>query len=286
MRMSSNSRMLPRRIFPSLAVEVAAVRVRRRRAADPQLRDAEREAVAADDEARDGARAGGGRIVDVVPDARVVRLDDPAHVELREEDARAVDAHELLARGPAGSYLIWMPSRGDRDDVRDDDLEARDAEAELAGHVDPDVAAQEAEGVDGEVERAEDPDEVDGDAALRVAWSRVPLPSAERRAVEADRDRQHDHAVLEADVGEADRRPLQAQRPEGDGDDARRRARRRGAERERLRQAGAVPVHGAAERIDVARRLLVQNEFVSNAIVTAPAWKSSIALLGFLSFRK
>ena len=168
---------------------------RRVRAAEAELGGADREAVPADDEP--GDRAG----------RRRERRDRPADVELRERDADAVDPDELLVRRALRVVLDEDPGGRHVDDVLHVDLEPRDAEAELLREPDVDVAAEEPERVDLEVERPEHADELGGD--------RVAGPEDQLRAVDADRDREDEHALVEADVGERDARAEQLERAVG-----------------------------------------------------------------------
>ncbi len=211
-----------------------------------ELGRADREAVPADAEAGDdaGRRLALGHVL-VMAGRRVEGPDLPGDVERRHRDRRAVDADDLL--GDRGLRVVLdLDALGlELHDAGDLRLERRDAQAELAGGVDPEVAAQQAERVDLEVERAEDAEQVDLDAALllrgrgrrRRAGRRRGLAEREARAVDADRDRQHEHAVREADVGDADARALQRQRADADRLLGRDRARRRGRERELLLEA-------------------------------------------------
>ena len=100
---------------------------------------------------------------------------------------------------------------GQRGHGGDVGLEGGDPHAPLAGRLDADVAAEQAERVDGEVEGALEADQVDADAGLP---RRVAPPKFEAGMVGADRDRQHQHAVGEADVGDPDGGPVDAQRAE------------------------------------------------------------------------
>ena len=226
MRMSSNSRTLPSLIFPSLAVEVAAVPFG---AGTPPIRSS-----ATPSEKPLPRTTRPGMIPGAVDVGSTLRpafgsngLMIPRDAELREDDRRAVDTDELLARG-AGRVVLDLDALGvDRDDVGHVRLEPGDAQAELARDVDAEVAAEQAEHVDGDVEGAEDAGQVDRHAARLPPAAALPSASVARSS--ADRDREDDHAVLEAEVGEADGRALQAQRAEVD--DARRRPRRRGLRR-------------------------------------------------------
>ena len=182
---------------------------------------AEGEPVLADDEARDDVGAA-ARGVDVVTRVRVVRADRASHVELRERDARRVDPYELLV-APAGRVVLHEdPGGADVDDVRHVAFERRDSQRELAREAGAEVATEDAERVDRQVEGADDAGQVEADPAGalrgRLAGGRRARATAEVEAgaIEADRDRQHQHALVEADVGDPDARALQRERPEAD----------------------------------------------------------------------
>ena len=81
--------------------------------------------------------------------------------------------------GPsAGSWLRVVAEDdavgGEQRDVGHLGLERGDPDAPLAGRLDPDVAAEQAERVDGEVEGALQPDQVDGDPGARLRGGRGP----------------------------------------------------------------------------------------------------------------
>ena len=283
-RMSSNSRTLPSRIFPSPAVAVAGRAVRRRHAADPELGDAEREAVAADDEARDDRRGALPGSVTLCPafgsNGRMI----PRTPNFGKTTFALLIADELLARsGPAGSYWIWMPSAVIVTTSGTVASRPGDAQAELARDVDAEVAAQQAERVDGDVERAEDAGQVDGDAALTAGC--VVLPSASVA-------RSRPIAIVRTTMPSL--KPKSASPTVGP-------CRRSGP---RLTTPVAVAAPGAAALSvnDCVRpaplafasgarrrpgvRAGAERRASSNAIVTAPGWKRSIAFCGFLSLRK
>ena len=179
----------------------------------------------------------------------VGRGERAAHAEAREGQRRAADAQQLLARGARRVVGDDDALAGQVGDVGDVGLERRDLQLELARHVDAEVAAEQAEGVDLDVEDAEHADQVDRRAGLRLlrgrrggrraraALQRALGAEVQRRVLDADGDRQDEHAVLEAHVGEADARALQRQRAERQRPGRRRRARRERVEPEGLHDA-------------------------------------------------
>jgi len=97
------------------------------------------------------------RRVDVVARVRVVRPDRAPHVQLRERDAGGVDADDFLVPRAGRVVLDEDPRRTDVDDVRHVTFERGNPERELARQARAEVAAEDAERVDRQVERAEDP---------------------------------------------------------------------------------------------------------------------------------
>ncbi len=122
-------------------------------------------------------------------------------------------------------------ARGDVDDVWDVNREARDVQRELAGDAEGVEQAgrvtqrmERLHQVDLDVEGAKDAGELGADAA------RAGAAEAERRVVDADRDRHRQDALGERGACQPDRRALERQRPERDR--VARRARRRVARRD------------------------------------------------------
>ena len=173
---------------------------------------------------------------------RIEGSDLALDAELGEQDLRAVDPNQFLA--PAGRSrqpgieLDDDALGGDLDHVGHVDLEPGHAQRELAGHVHAEVAAEQAEDVELDVEGAEDPDKLRLDPAVRLLLRRrvlgVVAAEGERGPIHADRDRQDQHPVLEVEVRDADRWPEDLQRSDGEGLGRIGRARRRGLEREFL----------------------------------------------------
>ena len=190
---------------------------RQRGAAVAQLEHTEVEAVAADPQTGDLVAG-----VPVGPASGRTCQDAAAQRDLLELDHGLVDAHQLLVRVEVGRVVADLDALGgDGDDVGHDDLERLHVEGSTC------PAARRGTLPDSrpntsiaEVERAEHAEQVDLHAAVRLGAGPgpVPPPLAELEAgqVDTDGDREHDHAVLEPEVGEADRRALQRQRAEVD----------------------------------------------------------------------
>ena len=139
-----------------------------------ELGGAEAEAVAPDDQARAGRRPRSCRRRSPTfwPAVGSYGRELAGDPEPREGDVGGVDDDEPLVVG-AGRVVADHDAGGAQcGDVGDDRLERGDPQAPLAGRLDAEVAAEQAEHVDGEVEGADDADQVDGDAAALLGGAR------------------------------------------------------------------------------------------------------------------
>ena len=155
-----------------------------------------------------------------VPVGRDLRAD----AERRERHRRRVDGEDRLRlarvqRRVVVRIPVHVDARaGDDHDRRDLDAHRGDVDAEVAGDAE---RAQERrrirerrdglEQVDVDLELAEDAGERRAHAAVRAVAA-----EGERRRVDTDRDGQGELRPVEGDVGEAERRAFELQRPEAD----------------------------------------------------------------------
>ena len=202
---------------------------RRSHAAVLELSLTERESVHAHDQPRHQ------RVVRIVR-LRIELRDAPANVERRNRDAGRLDADQLLAAVDrlvdylrlgilAGARIVFDQNAGrfNRHHVWHHHAQAGDTEAEFARHIHADVAAQQAKHIDADVERAQHARQFRRDSAalllLRLRRARLGARAAKREGcpIDPDGDGEIEQAILEREILDSNRRPLQRQRAERQG---------------------------------------------------------------------